>query len=369
MNKRVLLVGLEYGGPEIEGVTIETRGLCKPDISQTHAASPLYDYDLIVIYPKSYSHYIFGTPSGFSDSKNELQELKKINKDYDLDTIFSYIDRKKEMDAALKHGTRVVWLATEDKYINFYGYRSLYQGYLSDEAEVVLKVNPLYTKSSNKLQVAVEGTILSPYFEQLKVDLWNLSWNTTDNTTPIALTPEGYCLGCEIPVGDHKGWLITPPTSEASKQILIQSVLGLSTTVVNKPKYHGIFLSHTSVDKPFVRELRKSLLDAGVENVWIDEAEIMIGDSLIAKIQEGIQKTKYFGIILSPRSIGSPWVKRELETAINMEITSKGVKVLPLIFEKCELPVFLLGKLYADFSTAAVFEESLKRLLKRLEVA
>ena len=272
------------------------------------------------------------------------------------------------MEAALKQGTRVVWLATQDKYIHFYGRRSLYRGYLCDEAESVLKSQGLYTKCLRKLQIVLEGTMFTPYFEQLRLDGWNLSWNITQNTTPIAQTPEGYCLGCEIPVGDQKGWLITSPTSEASKQILIQSALGLSATVANKPKYHSIFLSHTSEDKPFVRELRKSLLDAGVENVWLDEAEIKLGDSLLSKIEEGIQKTKYFGIVLSPRSIGSQWVKRELETAINMEIGSNAVKVLPLIFEKCELPGFLLGKLYADFSTAKVFKESLKKLLERLKV-
>ena len=70
MNSRVLLVGLEYDGPDIEGVTIETRGLCDPDISQTHAASPLYEYDVIMLFPKSYSHFIFGAPSEFSDSQN-----------------------------------------------------------------------------------------------------------------------------------------------------------------------------------------------------------------------------------------------------------------------------------------------------------
>ncbi|WP_210247331.1 toll/interleukin-1 receptor domain-containing protein [Blastochloris sulfoviridis] len=48
----------------------------------------------------------------------------------------------------------------------------------------------------------------------------------------------------------------------------------------------GIFLSHTGVDKPFVRQLRKDLMAHGVPRVCLDEAEIDIGDSLIAKIEE-----------------------------------------------------------------------------------
>jgi hypothetical protein len=56
-------------------------------------------------------------------------------------------------------------------------------------------------------------------------------------------------------------------------------------------KYDGIFLSHTSEDKPFVRRLKESLENHGVTKVWLDEAEIQIGDSLIQKIDEGLRMT------------------------------------------------------------------------------
>jgi TIR domain len=45
-------------------------------------------------------------------------------------------------------------------------------------------------------------------------------------------------------------------------------------------------LSHTAADKPFVRQLRTDLLERGVQQVWVDEAEIEIGDSLIKKIEK-----------------------------------------------------------------------------------
>lgn len=73
-------------------------------------------------------------------------------------------------------------------------------------------------------------------------------------------------------------------------------------------KYHGIFLSHTGIDKPFVRQLRKDLLAHGVEHIWLDEAEIDTGDSLIAKIEEGMKLSRYIAVVLSKKSIGAPWV-------------------------------------------------------------
>lgn len=77
MAKRVLLVGLEYKGPVIKDVVIETRGLANHEYGQLYAAAALYDYDVIIIYPKSYSHFVFGHKTPYSDSQNELYDLKK----------------------------------------------------------------------------------------------------------------------------------------------------------------------------------------------------------------------------------------------------------------------------------------------------
>src|SRR5262249_4649818 len=132
--------------------------------------------------------------------------------------------------------------------------------------------------------------------------------------------------------------------------------------------YHGIFLSHTGVDKPFVRRLRADLLARGVQRVWLDEAEIDIGDSLIAKIDEGMKLSRYIAVVLSTRSIYAPSVKKELDVAMNRAITSGEVVVLPLLYEQCELPEFLKGKMYADFSKPEEYEAMLAKLLRRLRI-
>lgn len=44
----------------------------------------------------------------------------------------------------------------------------------------------------------------------------------------------------------------------------------------------SIFLSHNSKDKEFVRRLANRLESYGVK-VWVDEAEIKVGESLIKK--------------------------------------------------------------------------------------
>lgn len=91
---------------------------------------------------------------------------------------------------------------------------------------------------------------------------------------------------------------------------LVRDSLALEKADPMHEKYHGIFLGHTSVDKPFVCQLHKDQLAHRVKQVRLSEAEIDIGDSLIAKIEEGMKLSHCIAVVLSKKSIGAPWVSR-----------------------------------------------------------
>jgi len=55
-------------------------------------------------------------------------------------------------------------------------------------------------------------------------------------------------------------------------------------------------------------------------NVWLDEAEIKLGESLIEKIREAIDSVEYVVVLLSKNSVGSNWVKKEVDIAMNEEM-------------------------------------------------
>lgn len=61
----------------------------------------------------------------------------------------------------------------------------------------------------------------------------------------------------------------TPTSAEAENQ-LVRDSLALERVDPAHEKYHGIFLSHTGVDKPFVCRLRGDLLANSVPRVWLD---------------------------------------------------------------------------------------------------
>lgn len=113
-----------------------------------------------------------------------------------------------------------------------------------------------------------------------------------------------------------------------------------------------------------MRALRlcEALRAAGI-NVWYDEWEILVGHSILDSIYDGIKSCDYLAVLLTKQSVESHWVKHELDFAKQQELERHKVKILPLLYEKCELPDTLAGKRYADFTD---FDKGFSQLLAGL---
>ena len=125
-----------------------------------------------------------------------------------------------------------------------------------------------------------------------------------------------------------------------------------------------IFISYSSRDKDVVRQLATDLQEIG-HKPWLDEWEIKVGECIVTKIEEGVSKSDYVVIILTPHSISSGWVDKEWETAYWSEIEQNKILVLPILFEDCDIPPLLKTKKYADFrrSYAVGFAQLIQAIL------
>lgn len=121
-----------------------------------------------------------------------------------------------------------------------------------------------------------------------------------------------------------------------------------------------VFISYSSRDKQFTLKLAQNLKDAGIP-VWYDSWEIKVGDSIIEKIEQGIKGSDYLIIILSKASTTSKWVQEELSAAKTIEIGRRGVFILPVLIENCDIPPLIASKRYADFRDN--YEKGLNELL------
>lgn len=132
--------------------------------------------------------------------------------------------------------------------------------------------------------------------------------------------------------------------------------------VVSMPK---VFLSHSHADKQFVRSLANTLQEKDIF-VWIDEAEIKIGESLTRKISAAIDEVDFVVAVISEASVQSEWVQKELDIAMNHEIAERRIKVLPVLKDDCFLPGFLQGKLFADFRKKHKRKQGKEKLVKTI---
>lgn len=124
-----------------------------------------------------------------------------------------------------------------------------------------------------------------------------------------------------------------------------------------------VFISYSHEDEDFVNKLAAHLVKAKA-NVWVDQWELHVGDSLIAKIEAAIQQASVLIVVLSKTSVTSKWCKKELNAGLIRELEEKRVVVLPLLLEDCEVPLFIRDKVYADFRTN--FDKGLRQALEAI---
>ncbi len=93
-----------------------------------------------------------------------------------------------------------------------------------------------------------------------------------------------------------------------------------------------IFLSHSSRNKPLLREIRDNL--PSHISTWIDENEIVFGDALSDTLESAIRRDSDFVILfLDELAINSAWVKREVQWALNVEHSLDRTFVLPVVLD------------------------------------
>lgn len=109
-----------------------------------------------------------------------------------------------------------------------------------------------------------------------------------------------------------------------------------------------IFISHTYKDKSIVEPIANTLAQVfGQDNVFYDSWSIQPGDGIIDKMNEGLQKCKYFFFFVSKNSLLSNMVKLEWQNVI-YKATNAQAKLIPVKLDDCMMPAILMQTLYID---------------------
>jgi len=97
-----------------------------------------------------------------------------------------------------------------------------------------------------------------------------------------------------------------------------------------------IFLSHSSRQKPLIREVKRHLPE--YLGTWIDEEKLLFGDNISASIETTIKsETDYVLLFIDQDAVKSNWIAKEIAWTLQAEKTHNRTILLPVVIEDSAL--------------------------------
>ncbi|MGV3707598.1 MAG: toll/interleukin-1 receptor domain-containing protein [Gemmatimonas sp.] len=126
-----------------------------------------------------------------------------------------------------------------------------------------------------------------------------------------------------------------------------------------------VFVSHASEDQArFVTRFATDLRLNGVD-AWYSRWELGTGDSLVRKLEAGIEGAEVFIVVLSRISVTKPWVKEEIDAGLISAIEQKA-RFMPIVIEECDVPLFLRSRIYNVMSNPDNYRAQLMKLVAKI---
>ncbi len=120
--------------------------------------------------------------------------------------------------------------------------------------------------------------------------------------------------------------------------------------------YRDIFLSHRSVNKEFVRRLagdiEAEIYQSRHLKTWVDEAEIRPGQSIPNMVNQGLENSRFIGLVMTPDYFQSDsgWTDAEWHAALHIDPDNRRARIIPLLVTDCPyIPYLILHLRAIDF--------------------
>ncbi len=109
----------------------------------------------------------------------------------------------------------------------------------------------------------------------------------------------------------------------------------------------NLFICNKATDKLKAEKLAKSLKDRGHE-VWFNDWEIGLGDSIVGKIEEGLAGATFLILCFSANCTDERWFDQKWMSALSRQLDGCQIKLLPVRISIGDPPLILTGRRYAD---------------------
>jgi hypothetical protein len=128
-----------------------------------------------------------------------------------------------------------------------------------------------------------------------------------------------------------------------------------------------IFLSHATSNKPLARRLAADIEREGLM-VWLDEAEIRPGQSILSAVNAGLESSRFLGALMTPDyfSSASGWTHAEWHSFLFKDPDNRQGRFLPILVASCpHIPILISHLLRFDMRDAN-YDRELPRLVAAL---
>lgn len=92
-----------------------------------------------------------------------------------------------------------------------------------------------------------------------------------------------------------------------------------------------VFICHASEDKSDIAHPLNEALKGENLQVFIDDEQIFLGDSLIDEINSALRRSRFVVAIISAKSIKKGWPMQELKSVLSQQISTGSKRLIPVI--------------------------------------
>ena len=113
---------------------------------------------------------------------------------------------------------------------------------------------------------------------------------------------------------------------------------------------YDVFISYSHADKAWVNgELLPRLEEAGLK-VCIDRRDFRPGAPSVTEMERAVVSSRKTVLVLTPAYLASAWAEFEALMLATLDPANRQLRLIPLLKEKCELPVRIGYLTYVNFA-------------------
>ncbi|MGV8142236.1 MAG: toll/interleukin-1 receptor domain-containing protein [Candidatus Pacearchaeota archaeon] len=134
---------------------------------------------------------------------------------------------------------------------------------------------------------------------------------------------------------------------------------------------YDLFISYRTEDQNFAKKVAsyiESYEYAGRKfKVFLYQWDIRPGENVVTKIEEGLSKSRYVVLVLSPAYFEGDWTVAEKNAAIFSDPSGRLKRLIPLLHKTCNLPPLLAPRSYIDLTSDKNFKNGMAKVLSILK--